>query len=62
MMRRSYPCRDSRRRGYTLLEILVASAIAVLLMSALYVAVDLQLRHAQAGREVIEQSVLLLNL
>jgi prepilin-type N-terminal cleavage/methylation domain-containing protein len=58
MMRRSYPCRDSRRRGYTLLEILVASAIAVLLMSALYVAVELQLRHAQAGREVIEQSTL----
>ena len=58
MMRRSYPCRDSRRRGYTLLEILVASAIAVLLMAALYVTVELQLRHAQAGREVIEQSTL----
>jgi prepilin-type N-terminal cleavage/methylation domain-containing protein len=58
MMRRSYPCRDSRRRGYTLLEILVASAIAVLLMAALYVVVELQLRHAQAGREVIEQSTL----
>ena len=44
------------RHGYTLLEVLLASAIGVLLMAALYVAMDIQLRHAQAGREVAEQS------
>jgi hypothetical protein len=38
------------------LEVVLASAIGVLLMAALYVAVDVQLRHAQAGRDVIEQS------
>jgi hypothetical protein len=44
------------------LEVLLASAIGVLLMGALYVAVDVQLRHAQAGRDVIEQSNLARNL
>jgi hypothetical protein len=37
---------------------MLASAIGVLLMSALYVAVGLQLRHAQAGREVIQRTTL----
>ena len=46
------------RPGYTLLEVLLASAIGVLLMGALYVAMDVQLRHAQAGRELIEQGTL----
>jgi prepilin-type N-terminal cleavage/methylation domain-containing protein len=55
--------RDARsasrpRRGFTLLEVLLSSAIGVLLMAALYVAVDVQLRHAQAGRDVVEQSTL----
>src|SRR5438093_297614 len=40
------------RSGYTLLEVLLALSIAVLLLGALYVAMDLQLRHADAGREV----------
>src|SRR5262249_23692004 len=52
------PSRIQRRSGYTLLEVLLASAIGVLLMGALYVAMDVQLRHAQAGREVAEQSLL----
>jgi prepilin-type N-terminal cleavage/methylation domain-containing protein len=46
------------RRAFTLLEVLLASTIAVLIMSALYVAVNMQLRHAQAGRDVIEKSTL----
>jgi len=45
-----------RRSAYTLLEIVLALAIAVLLLSALYVAVDVQMRYAQAGRERVEQS------
>jgi prepilin-type N-terminal cleavage/methylation domain-containing protein len=49
---------NERRTAFTLLEMLLASAIGVLLMGALYVAVDVQLRHAQAGREVIAQSTL----
>jgi prepilin-type N-terminal cleavage/methylation domain-containing protein len=52
------PGNQGRRSAFTLLEVLLASAIGVLLMAALYVAVDVQLRHARAGREVIEQSTL----
>jgi len=54
MMRRARPARPA----YTLLEVLLASAIGVLLMGGLYVAVDVQLRHAQAGREVVQQGTL----
>lgn len=50
--------RRRRRSAFTLLEVLLASMIAVLLMSALYVAVDIQIRQARHGREVIEQSTL----
>jgi prepilin-type N-terminal cleavage/methylation domain-containing protein len=46
------------RQAFTLLEVLLASAIGVLLMAALYVAMDVQLRHAQAGRDLVEQSLL----
>jgi prepilin-type N-terminal cleavage/methylation domain-containing protein len=46
----------SRRSAFTLLEVLLASAIGVLLLGALYVAMDLQLRHAEAGREVVESA------
>jgi type II secretory pathway component PulJ len=54
---------DTRRRcggrpGFTLLEITLAAAITVLLLAALYAAVNVQLRHAQAGRDVVEQSTL----
>ena len=34
----------ARRSGFTLLEVLLASALAVVLMAALYVALDVQLR------------------
>jgi prepilin-type N-terminal cleavage/methylation domain-containing protein len=46
------------RRGFTLLEVLLAATIGVLLMGALYVAVDIQVRNAQAGRDLVEQSAL----
>ena len=47
-----------RRRAFTLLEVLLAAGIGVLLLAALYVAVDIQLRHTQSGRDVIERSTL----
>jgi prepilin-type N-terminal cleavage/methylation domain-containing protein len=48
----------ARRGGFTLLEVLLASALAVILMAALYVALDVQLRLAEAGRESIEEATL----
>jgi prepilin-type N-terminal cleavage/methylation domain-containing protein len=47
-----------RRSGFTLLEMVLALAIAVLLMGAVYVALDVQLRVMQEGREVVERSTL----
>ncbi len=46
------------RNGFTLLEVLLSAAIGVLLMAALYVAMQVQLDHAQAGREAVEESLL----
>jgi prepilin-type N-terminal cleavage/methylation domain-containing protein len=46
------------RRAFTLLEVLLAAAIGVLLMAALYVAMEVQLDHARAGRDAVEQSLL----
>lgn len=43
------------RAGFTLLEVLLASAIAVLLLGALYVAFDLTLRQTDAGRDAVAQ-------
>jgi prepilin-type N-terminal cleavage/methylation domain-containing protein len=42
-----------RRSAFTLLEVVLAVAIGVLLMSALYMAMNIQVRHAQSGREVV---------
>jgi prepilin-type N-terminal cleavage/methylation domain-containing protein len=42
------------RRGFTLLEVLLASLIAVLLLGALYFAMDLTLRQTQDTREAVE--------
>src|SRR5438105_10290523 len=51
--------REARqRRAFTLLEVLLATAIGVLLLAGLYVAVDIQLRHAQIARDVVEESTL----
>src|SRR5438132_12359010 len=50
--------KSNNRQGFTLLEVLLAAAIGVLLMAALYVAMQVQLDHAQAGRDAVEQSLL----
>ncbi len=50
--------RPLSRGGYTLLEILLAAAIGVLLMGALYAAVSVHLREAQAARDVVERGTL----
>jgi type II secretory pathway pseudopilin PulG len=49
---------SDRRPAFTLLEVVLAMTIGILLLAGLYVAVDVQLRHAQAGRALVEQSVL----
>lgn len=48
----------TRRSGFTLLEMLLASGIAMLLMTGLYVAMDVNLYYAAAGREVVDESQL----
>lgn len=45
--------RSRRRQGFTLLEVLLASVIAVLLLGALYVAIDITLRRTEVNREVV---------
>ena len=52
----------ARRPGYTLLEVLLASAIAALLMAALYVGMDIQLRTVQEGREKVNETAVVRNL
>ena len=46
------------RPGFTLLEVMLATGIAVLLLGGLYVAVDMQLRFAQDSRDVLQESTL----
>ena len=48
----------TRRGGFTLLEVLLASALAIVLMAALYVALDVQLKLAAEGRAAIDQATL----
>lgn len=48
----------STRRGFTLLEVMLASVIAVIMMAALYVAIETQLREMDEGRAAVEQSTL----
>jgi hypothetical protein len=50
--------RFTRRGGFTLLEVLLASSLAIILMAALYVALDVQLRLAADGRDAIDQATL----
>lgn len=46
------------RPAFTLLEVLLALAIAILLMGALYAALNMELRHARVSRDVVERSTL----
>ncbi len=46
------------RKGYTLLEVLLAMAITLLLVAALYVAFDVQLRYMQTGRNLVAEGQL----
>jgi prepilin-type N-terminal cleavage/methylation domain-containing protein len=48
----------SSRSGFTLLEVLLASLIALGLLSGLYVAMDVYLKSMDAGRDVVAQSSL----
>jgi prepilin-type N-terminal cleavage/methylation domain-containing protein len=52
----------ARRRAYTLLEVLLAAAIGVVLLAALYVAFDVQLRQTRSGRALVESSEVARNL
>jgi len=49
---------STTRSAFTLLEMILAATIAVLLLGALYIAVNLQLQQAEAAREVVEQTTL----
>ena len=44
----------ARRRAFTLLEVLLASLIAILLLSALYFAMDITLRQTQQSRDNVD--------
>lgn len=46
------------RKGFTLLEVTLATTIALLLMYGLYTAIDVQLNYADAGRDRVEHSTL----
>src|SRR4051794_3207715 len=47
-----------RRSAYTLLEVILSLAIAVMVLAAVYSVIGYQLQHAQAGREAIERATL----
>src|SRR5947209_14198160 len=46
------------RAGFTLMEVTLASAIGLLIMYGLYVAISVQLKFTDAGRHVVEQATL----
>jgi prepilin-type N-terminal cleavage/methylation domain-containing protein len=50
--------RRAARRGFTLLEVLLASAIAGTILYGLYLAIDVHLRFADAGRNTVEEATL----
>lgn len=51
-----------RRQAFTLLEVLCSLAISVMLLGALYVAVNTQLQSTQSSRQVLEHSTLVRTL
>jgi prepilin-type N-terminal cleavage/methylation domain-containing protein len=48
----------TRRPGYTLLEVLLASVLAVILLAALYATLDVTLLRMDVGREQVDDSIL----
>jgi prepilin-type N-terminal cleavage/methylation domain-containing protein len=46
------------RPGYTLLEVLLALSIGLLLVAALYIALDVQFRHMESGRNAVAEGQL----
>src|SRR4051794_38755670 len=44
------------RKGFTLLEVILAVSIGLMLLGGLYVAMDTQLRQMEEGRNVVENS------
>jgi prepilin-type N-terminal cleavage/methylation domain-containing protein len=50
--------RHTRRAGYTLLEVLLASVLAVILLAALYATLDVTLMRMDVGRELVADNSL----
>lgn len=48
----------AQRKGFTLLEMILALLIGALLMTALYATMSYQVEHAQAGRDLLQQATL----
>ena len=48
---RTSPQSTTRERGFTLLELLLASVIAAMLLGALYLAMNMTLEQTQASRD-----------
>jgi prepilin-type N-terminal cleavage/methylation domain-containing protein len=55
-VRRPRPTGGGRRDGFTLLEMILALAIGLVLMGALYVMMSSQLGQSQAGRDAIQEA------
>ena len=53
---------NNRRRAFSLLEMVLALAIGMLLLLALYGAFNTYITHAQSGREVVAEGVLARNI
>src|SRR4051812_9336357 len=58
IQRRSTKADGEGRPAFTLLEVMLAMAIGVVLLGALYVAINVQIRHAQSARVTVEESTL----
>lgn len=48
--------RTTQRTGFTLLEVLLASTIAILLLAALYASFDVVIAQSEIGREEVEKN------